>query len=132
MANKKSLEIREIHYWQPTCKPGFVEDDHLSSYTIADLVKRVSTSERTTLYADLLAADRVYLLHMSPYDAVGSYPTLFTLTSLLQSSFHQIAQHSRGGTVSVALSLGLPPVAVSDCRILCCPDFPLALTQAVA
>lgn len=26
----------------------------------------------------------------------------------------------------MALSLGLPPVAVSDCRILRCPDFPLA------
>lgn len=25
----------------------------------------------------------------------------------------------------MALSLGLPPVAVSDCRVLCCPDFPL-------
>ena len=34
--------------------------------------------------ADLLAADRVYLLHMSPYDAVGSYPTHFTLTSFTE------------------------------------------------
>lgn len=68
--------------WQSACKPGFVVDDHLSSYTIADTIKRVSASERITRYADLLAADRVYLLHMSPYDAVGSYPTLFTLTSL--------------------------------------------------
>ena len=25
----------------------------------------------------------------------------------------------------MALSLGLPPVAVSNCRILCCPDVPL-------
>jgi hypothetical protein len=32
-----------------------------------------------------------------------------------------------GGFVSVALSLGLPPVAVSNCPILCCPDFPLTL-----
>lgn len=29
-----------------------------------------------------------------------------------------------GGIVSVALSLELPPVAVSDCCVLCCPDFP--------
>jgi hypothetical protein len=49
---------------------------------------------------------------MSPYDAVGSYPTHFTLTLA-------------GGFVSVALSLGFPPVAVSNCRILRCPDFPL-------
>ena len=62
-------------------KPGFVEDDHLSSRTIARTIKRVATDERIALYADLLAAGRVYLLHMSPYDAVGSYPTHFTLTS---------------------------------------------------
>ena len=77
----KSPSLRGVLYEQSTCKPGFVEDDHLSRYTIADLLKRVSTSERITLYADLLAADRVYLLHMSPYDAVSSYLTLFTLTS---------------------------------------------------
>lgn len=51
---------------------------------------------------------------MSPLSAVGSYPTRFTLTLYKQSGF-----------VSVALSLGLPPVAVSDCLALCCPDFPL-------
>ena len=100
---------------QITYKPGFVEDDHLSSSTVTDRIKRVSTCRRTASYllgADLLAAGRVYLLRVSPRDAVGSYPTHFTLT---------IA----GGFVSVALSLGLPPVAVSDCRILSCPDFPL-------
>jgi hypothetical protein len=47
---------------------------------IAHRIKRVSTNERNALNVDLLAADRVYLLHMSPYDAVGSYPTHFTLT----------------------------------------------------
>ena len=35
-----------------------------------------------------------------------------------------------GGIVSVALSLGSPPAAVSGCRILCCPDFPLAFLHA--
>src|SRR5688572_24598433 len=35
-----------------------------------------------------------------------------------------------GGFVSVALSLGLPPVAVSNCLVLCCPDFPLASSRA--
>jgi len=30
-----------------------------------------------------------------------------------------------GSLVSVALSLESPPVAVSDCHALCCPDFPL-------
>ena len=84
--------------------------------------------------ADLLAADRVYLLHMSPYDAVGSYPTHFTLTSkyLAEPNELNLARtFKRGGIVSVALSLGSPPVAVSNCRVLCCPDFPLGLTQAI-
>ncbi len=61
----------------------------------------------------LLAADRVYLLRMSPYVAVVSYTTPFTLTH------HPLG--IIGGIVSVALSLGLPPVAVSDCH---CPMLP--------
>lgn len=77
----KTPRLRGVLGEQQACKPGFVVDDHLSSHTIADTIERVSTSERTTLYADLLAADRVYLLHMSPYDAVSSYLTHFTLTS---------------------------------------------------
>ena len=60
---------------------------------------------------NLLAADRVYLRPMSPLDAVGSYPTRFTLTP-------------RGGIVSVALSLRFLLVAVSNCLSLRCPDFP--------
>ena len=66
-----------------------------------------------------LAADRVYLSPMSPWSTVSSYLTPFTLTSA------RLSTHS-GGIVSVALSLGSPPVAVSNCRILCCPDFPPA------
>jgi len=46
---------------------------------------------------------------------MGSYPTLFTLTE--EASFP-------GGIVSVALSLKLPLVAVSNCLALCRPDFP--------
>ena len=65
--------------------------------------------------AHLLATNRVYLLRMLPCVAVSSYLTPFTLTPL------------RGGIVSVALSLGSPPAAVSGCRILYCPDFPLHL-----
>ena len=72
----------------------------------------------------LLAADRVYLLRMLPYVAVSSYLTPFTLTSPALALKDAISL--RGGFVSVALSLGLPPAAVSGCRILHCPDFPLA------
>lgn len=58
----------------------------------------------------LLAAGRVYLLRTSPYVAVSSYLTRFALT-----------RPKPGGIVSVALSLGSPPVAVSDCP---CPTLP--------
>ena len=52
---------------------------------------------------------------------MGSYPPLFTLTP-----------HKRGGLVSVVLSLSLRTVAVSDYLALCCPDFPLERSQAIA
>ncbi len=45
---------------------------------------------------------------------------------LLPHSFHPYPL--RGSFVSVALSLELPLVAVSDCLSLRCPDFPLRLT----
>ena len=72
------------------------------------------------VYTNLLAADRVYLSPASPRLTVGSYPTPFTLT------INDLNGHT-GGIVSVALSLELPPVAVSNCRVLCCPDFPPVL-----
>ena len=49
---------------------------------------------------------------------------------LLPHSFHLFLYINRGSFVSVALSLGLPPVAVSDCRILRCPDFPLKINSS--
>src|SRR5687768_13999112 len=53
---------------------------------------------------------------------------------LLPYSFHPYPFYRsiRGGIVSVALSLGFPPVAVSNCLSLCCPDFPLAKVQAIS
>jgi len=103
---------------QLACKPGFVEDDHLSSSTITHRIKRVSANERIALNVDLLAAGRVYLLHMSPYDAVGSYPTHFTLTPPIEM-------------VEAVLFLwhfpyGYPRLPLTTAIILCCPDFPLA------
>ena len=61
-------------------------DDHLSSFSVAEKIERISAYERITLRVDLLAADRVYLLRMSPYVAVSFYLTLFTLTSQLPPS----------------------------------------------
>ena len=97
--------------WQSIDKPGSVLDDHLSRQIVAYLFERISTRRRAVLCTDLLAANRVYLHSASPRSAVSSCLTRFTLTLA-------------GGFVSVALSLGLLPVAVSDCYALCCPDFP--------
>jgi len=71
--------------------------------------------QRTSRVDNLLAAGRVCLVIPSPVLPVGSYPTRFTL-------IRQMAD----GLVSVALSLELPLVAVSNCPSLCRPDFPPA------
>ena len=87
-------------------------------YLVSEL-PRSSSGERASpdqgLLA-LLAANRVCLRYLSPDNAVGSYPTRFTFS--LKGSF-----------VSVVLSLRLRAVAVSNYRILCCPDFPLTFRQ---
>ena len=111
---------------QPIGKPGSVVDDHLSSLQIALQIERLTIAHADHISSHLLAADRVYLHCMSPYTAVSSYLTPFTLTPLLAHIYKPNNGILRSGIVSVALSLGSPPVAVSDCRILCCPDFPLA------
>lgn len=56
---------------------------------------------------------------------------LWALTPLFSPLPSQQPKRMRGGIVSVALSLGLPPVAVSDCPSLCCPDFPRTNTRLV-
>ncbi len=97
------------------------KDNHLSRSRFASGFKRIISARLANSYPDksrktsLLAAGRVYLLSLSPEITAGSYPAHFTLTLINQ-----------GGIVSVALSLGSPPVAASNCRVLCCPDFPPA------
>ena len=109
-------------YWQTACKPGSVEDNHLSSLPVAKQIKRLSICERITLVCK------------SPCSRQG-LPLLCVTTEdckLLPYSFHLFlcVYRHKGSLVSVALSLGLPPVAVSDCRILRCPDFPLSAARA--
>ena len=81
-----------------------------------------SRTAGTLMFASLLAAGRVYLCVQSPARTVGSYPTLFTIASPFGFSC----------VVSVALSLKLLPVAVSNCLTLCRPDFPLVLLRIPA
>ncbi len=95
-------------------KPGSVLANHLSSNGITSDIERVKSTIVTSSPIDhLLAANRVYLSPVSPLATVGSYPTRFIL-----------APTSRGGFVSVALSLRLPLVAVNNYLSLRCPDFP--------
>lgn len=69
---------------------------------------------------------------------VGSYPTRFTLTPHLLRAIHKshygllLPEKVRGGIVSVALSLGSPPVAASNYPSLCCPDFPRTLLHVTS
>lgn len=105
-----------LHHWI-SCKPDSVEANHLSASVVADRLERLIELPRagTLIATYLLAAGRVYLSYQSPGRTVGFYPTLFT------SSYPPVTD---GCVVSVALSLEFPPVAVSNCLPLCCPDFP--------
>ena len=81
---------------------------------------------------NLLAAGRVYPFAASPTRTVSFYLRSWRFRAVLLSWLAKTLVSPvppnlsmRGGFVSVALSLGFPPVAVSNCRILRCPDFPL-------
>ena len=65
---------------------------------------------------------------VSRLSRVGSYPTISTLPEPPRASPLTAPRGSTaiGGVVSVALSLGLPRVAVSDLPALWSPDFPPA------
>jgi len=123
---KNRSRWRAVLVRQTVCKPGSVlrcrRAGHLSRPAVARRLERFlwyrpgGTPWEYSLGRHLLAADRVYLLPMSPWGAVGSYPTRFTFA----------VAKSHGSIVSVALSLGSRPVAVSNCPSLYCPDFPLS------
>lgn len=65
---------------QPAYKPGFVENDHLSSLLVAKQIKRLSIYKRITSSVNLLAASRVYLLSASPQATASSYLARFTFS----------------------------------------------------
>ena len=68
-----------------------------------------------------LRADRWVSLQQTGFTFLPCHhDTLWALTPLISP-----LPPCGGSFVSVALSLGLPPVAVSNCLVLCCPDFPL-------
>ncbi len=72
----------------------------------------------------------LYMRHISlqqaGFTSFDGHPSkLWALTPLV--SPFPIFFRKKGCVVSVALSLGLPPVAVSNCQSLSCPDFPPAV-----
>lgn len=90
-----------------TRKPDFVEDDHLS----------MRSTDRPS---EQLIANPPCSEQGLPRNCVTT-----ATCELLPHSFHPYLSHEdQGGIVSVALSLGLPLVAVSNCSALRCPDFP--------
>ena len=108
-------------------KPGFVPhrsyplqgDDHSSRTAVADGLKQPDpeASDGPSSNASLfgLAPDGVYLAFDVTAKAGELLPHPFTLTRQPELS---------GGLLSVALSLGSPPVPVRDHPVLRSPDFP--------
>ena len=95
-------------------------DDHSSRTAVADGLKQPTRESRTdrpqTLpYLALLRMGFTELL-TSPPALVSSYLTLSPLPAF--------AEAITGGLLSVALSLGSPPVPVKDHPALWSPDFP--------
>jgi len=80
-------------------------------------------SPQTSLYSTLLRMGFTELL-TSPPELVSSYLTLSPLSTS--------AKTSADGLLSVALSLGLPPVPVRNHPVLWSPDFPPPTTKWAA
>jgi len=99
--------------------PGLPEngDDHSSRTAVACCLKRHYTR---TLSGPLLLFSYLVLLRMGFTMLFRSPGKRWALTS----PFHPYPTES-GGIFSVALSLGLPPVVVSDHPALWSSDFPL-------
>jgi len=80
---------------------------------------------QTFLYSILLRMGFTELL-TSPPELVSSYLTLSPLPSFAKASagMPAVALAKEGGLLSVALSLGSPPVPVKNHPVLWSPDFP--------
>lgn len=106
-------------------------NDHLSSPAVAHRVKRVKRPAGGSPLAQIslqLTGFTSSARHHASLRALTSLLSPLPRTFFFDFSVSSLCDESkkkvRGGFVSVALSLGSPPVAVSDCHVLCCPDFP--------
>ena len=68
---------------------------------------------------------RVLLFGLAPSGVYQAISVTRNTGELLPHLFTLTVRHAKGGIFSAALSLGLPPVAVSDHSALWSPDFPL-------
>ena len=100
-------------------------DDHSSGTAVACCLKRhyprTSNGPLSNVLLFGLAPDRVYQAFPVTRETGELLPHLFTLTPIDSKN-----AYPRGGIFSVALSLGSPPVAVSDHPALRSSDFPPA------
>ena len=98
------------------CKPGSVENGHLSRREVANALKRYCGNRAGSPVRSLhLAPDGVYMTAQSPGRRCA-----------LAAPFHPYRGRPRR-YLSVALALESPPPAVSRHPALRCPDFPHAL-----
>ena len=90
-------------------------------------------SPQTFPYSILLRMGFTELL-TSPSKLVSSYLTLSPLPSFAKASagMPAVVSTKEGGLLSVALSLGLPPVPVRNHPVLWSPDFPPPATKRAA
>jgi len=67
---------------------------------------------------------QVLLFGLAPSGVYQAIPVTRNTGELLPHLFTLTSRHAKGGIFSAALSLGSPPVTVSDHSALWCPDFP--------
>ncbi len=114
--NKKALHRAFLMWQSAACKPGSVENGHLSRREVANALKRYCGNRAGSPVRSLhLAPDGVYMTAQSPGRRCA-----------LAAPFHPYRGLPRR-YLSVALALESPPPAVSRHPALRCPDFPHAL-----
>ena len=74
-------EFKMIKRFESAYKPGYVLNDHLSSFTVTDKIKRPTTKHDGQPYRFLfgLASDGVYTALSVTRETVGSYPAFSPL-----------------------------------------------------
>ncbi len=100
-------------------------DDHLSRVVVAGDLERCLPCRnlRATVLAECFGS-----LQQTGFTSRTGHPDWLCALTALVSPLPAEA----GGIVSVALSLGSPPVAVNNRPALRCPDFPLPRSRGAA